>query len=54
MFNNLHFLQSVSDLDNRITNLGVVFIGLGMLGEARINKNISSVLRLIYILVLHY
>lgn len=33
---------SLSDIDNRLTNLGVVFIGLGILGEARINKNISK------------
>ena len=33
---------TVSDLDSRLTNLGVVFIGLGILGEARINKNISK------------
>lgn len=43
MFNNLpNILQSVGYLDNRITNLGVVFISLGILGEARINKNISK------------
>lgn len=33
---------SLSDIDSRLTNLGVVFIGLGILGEARINKNISK------------
>ena len=33
---------SLSSIDNRLTNLGVVFIGLGILGEARINKNISK------------
>lgn len=43
MFSNLpNILQSVGKLDSRITNLGVVFIGLGILGEARINKNISK------------
>jgi len=33
---------SLSSIDSRLTNLGVVFIGLGILGEARINKNISK------------
>ena len=33
---------SLSNIDSRLTNLGVVFIGLGILGEARINKNISK------------
>lgn len=32
----------LSSIDSRLTNLGVVFIGLGILGEARINKNISK------------
>ena len=37
-----NFSLQISDLDSRLTNLGVVFIGLGILGEARINKNISK------------
>ena len=36
---------TVSDLDSRLTNLGLVFFGLGILGEARINKNISKCLQ---------
>lgn len=37
-----NFSLQISDLDSRLNNLGVVFIGLGILGEARINKNISK------------